>query len=159
MEPIKTSKRASKTADVTITPNTGAEVTTADSKPAKRASAARVTATTSTPKAAAPNKTTIAHRHSKLATPVAAPLAAAAAAGATDAKPVVEAAPVVSAISGSAAAAPALTRTHSVTTHKVVQVGRDEVAQLAYQYWEERNYAHGYAEEDWHRAEKALGLS
>jgi hypothetical protein len=35
-------------------------------------------------------------------------------------------------------------------------INYDEVARLAYKYWEERNYAHGFAEEDWHRAEKAI---
>jgi hypothetical protein len=35
-------------------------------------------------------------------------------------------------------------------------VNYEEVARLAYKYWEERNYAHGFAEEDWHRAEKVV---
>jgi hypothetical protein len=35
-------------------------------------------------------------------------------------------------------------------------INYDEVARLAYKYWEERQYAHGFAEEDWHRAEKAV---
>ncbi len=35
-------------------------------------------------------------------------------------------------------------------------INHEEVARLAYKYWEERNYAHGFAEEDWHRAEKAV---
>ena len=33
---------------------------------------------------------------------------------------------------------------------------QEEVAKLAYQYWEERKYQHGFAQEDWMRAVKAL---
>lgn len=32
----------------------------------------------------------------------------------------------------------------------------EEVAKLAYFYWVERNYAHGFAEQDWHRAVTVL---
>jgi hypothetical protein len=39
----------------------------------------------------------------------------------------------------------------------VAPIDYNEVARLAYKYWEERHYAHGFAEEDWHRAEKAVG--
>jgi hypothetical protein len=35
-------------------------------------------------------------------------------------------------------------------------INYDEVARLAYKYWEDRNHADGFAEEDWHRAEKAI---
>ena len=35
----------------------------------------------------------------------------------------------------------------------------EEVSRLAFTFWEERNYAHGFAEEDWHRAEKALSAT
>ena len=35
----------------------------------------------------------------------------------------------------------------------------EEVARLAYKYWEERNYANGSAEEDWDRAERALSAA
>jgi hypothetical protein len=31
-----------------------------------------------------------------------------------------------------------------------------EIAQLAYSYWENRGYEHGFAEEDWLRAEREL---
>jgi hypothetical protein len=33
---------------------------------------------------------------------------------------------------------------------------REAVAELAYQYWAERGYAHGFADEDWARAEAEL---
>jgi hypothetical protein len=42
---------------------------------------------------------------------------------------------------------------------KATQIKDDEVARLAYQFWEERNFAHGFAEEDWHRAVKTLSAS
>lgn len=32
----------------------------------------------------------------------------------------------------------------------------EAIAELAYSYWAERGYAHGFAEEDWARAEAAL---
>ncbi len=32
----------------------------------------------------------------------------------------------------------------------------DDVARLAYKYWEDRNRANGFSVEDWLRAEKAL---
>jgi hypothetical protein len=31
-----------------------------------------------------------------------------------------------------------------------------EIAQLAYSYWENRGYEHGFADEDWLRAEREL---
>jgi Protein of unknown function (DUF2934) len=34
-----------------------------------------------------------------------------------------------------------------------------QIAELAYGYWVERGFAHGSHEEDWLRAEKALGIS
>jgi hypothetical protein len=36
------------------------------------------------------------------------------------------------------------------------QYSREEVAKLAYSYWISRGYSHGYAEEDWLRAEAEL---
>lgn len=33
-----------------------------------------------------------------------------------------------------------------------VTLSQEEVAKLAYSYWVDRNYEHGYAEQDWHRA-------
>lgn len=35
-------------------------------------------------------------------------------------------------------------------------VNQSHIAQLAYSYWIARDYAHGFAEEDWHRAEREL---
>jgi len=35
-------------------------------------------------------------------------------------------------------------------------INYEEVARLAYKFWEERNYAHGFADEDWQRAEKVI---
>jgi hypothetical protein len=35
----------------------------------------------------------------------------------------------------------------------------EEVARLAHAFWVERNFAHGFAEEDWLRAEKALSAA
>jgi len=33
---------------------------------------------------------------------------------------------------------------------------REQIAVLAYSYWEQRGYEHGYAEQDWLRAEQEL---
>jgi hypothetical protein len=41
-------------------------------------------------------------------------------------------------------------------TRPVRQVTRQEVAELAHSYWIARNYEHGFAEEDWLRAEREL---
>jgi hypothetical protein len=38
-------------------------------------------------------------------------------------------------------------------------LSREDIARLAYRFWEERSYAHGFAEEDWHRAVKTLSAS
>jgi DUF2934 family protein len=38
-------------------------------------------------------------------------------------------------------------------------VHHHQIAELAYSYWVERGFAHGSHEEDWLRAEKALGIS
>ncbi len=35
-------------------------------------------------------------------------------------------------------------------------VDQQEIARLAYQYWEERGREHGSHEDDWHKAEKKL---
>jgi hypothetical protein len=35
----------------------------------------------------------------------------------------------------------------------------EDVARLAHAFWAERNFAHGFAEEDWFRAEKALAAA
>lgn len=39
---------------------------------------------------------------------------------------------------------------------KEQEVSQANIAQLAYSYWIARDYAHGFAEEDWHRAEREL---
>jgi hypothetical protein len=36
------------------------------------------------------------------------------------------------------------------------EVSDAHIAKLAYSYWIARDYAHGFAEEDWHRAEREL---
>jgi Protein of unknown function (DUF2934) len=36
------------------------------------------------------------------------------------------------------------------------EVTHANIAKLAYSYWIARDYAHGFAEEDWHRAEREL---
>jgi hypothetical protein len=36
------------------------------------------------------------------------------------------------------------------------QVTQEEIAELAHSYWVARGYAHGFAEEDWLRAEREL---
>jgi hypothetical protein len=38
-------------------------------------------------------------------------------------------------------------------------VHHNQIAELAYSYWAERGFAHGSHEEDWLRAEKALGIN
>jgi hypothetical protein len=44
-----------------------------------------------------------------------------------------------------------------VTMPKSVRIPtHDEIARLAYSYWESRGRQHGYAEEDWTRAERTL---
>ena len=35
-------------------------------------------------------------------------------------------------------------------------VNYEEVAKLAYHYWEERHFTDGFADDDWHRAEQAI---
>jgi len=36
------------------------------------------------------------------------------------------------------------------------EVSHEHIAKLAHSYWIARDYAHGFAEEDWHRAEREL---
>lgn len=43
-----------------------------------------------------------------------------------------------------------------VAISKPKVVSREEIAELAYRYWVERGYQHGYAVQDWIRAEQAL---
>jgi hypothetical protein len=52
--------------------------------------------------------------------------------------------PVISAASTAGSARPAR------------QITREEIAALAHSYWMARDYAHGFAEEDWLRAERQL---
>ncbi len=105
-----------------------------DSKPVKRTK----TSSAVTPKAAS-------HRHSKVSMPPTPVEEVTVSAVAPAPKPVAAApAPVASpAPAPVAAAAPA----------------PEEVAQLAHAFWVERNFAHGFAEEDWFRAEKALSAT
>jgi hypothetical protein len=42
------------------------------------------------------------------------------------------------------------------TTEKPISVTPEEIAQLAYSYWEARGRPDGSAEEDWFRAEQEL---
>ena len=39
---------------------------------------------------------------------------------------------------------------------KTLKPSREEIEQLAYQFWEQRGYQHGYALQDWLRAEQEL---
>lgn len=34
-----------------------------------------------------------------------------------------------------------------------------DIARLAYSFWEQRNFAHGFADEDWHRAVESLAAA
>ena len=47
-------------------------------------------------------------------------------------------------------------RHSKVSPSSAPSINYEEVARLAYKYWEERSYAHGFAEEDWHRAESVI---
>ncbi len=40
--------------------------------------------------------------------------------------------------------------------HGITAFGHNEIAALAYEYWQERGQPEGSAEEDWHRAVKEL---
>ncbi len=55
---------------------------------------------------------------------------------------------------------PAAPRLHKkatpVTTTNEVVVSENEIAELAYSYWEARGYAGGSPEEDWLRAENEI---
>jgi len=55
---------------------------------------------------------------------------------------------------------PAATRLHkkAVTTAPAIEdsISTEEIAQLAYSYWESRGYQGGSPEEDWLRAESEL---
>jgi len=45
---------------------------------------------------------------------------------------------------------------HGAGPHGDRQISHDEIAELAYRFYEERNGRGGSAEEDWHRAEQEL---
>jgi hypothetical protein len=52
---------------------------------------------------------------------------------------------------------------HSAATPKPappakVEYTNEDIARLAHSFWEKRNFAHGYATEDWLRAEAELGI-
>jgi hypothetical protein len=128
MDTKKTSKKPSKTAAL---PAPVVEQPAADSKPAKRAAAPK---TKTVPAAAAKPFTakaatpkTTTHRHSKLAVPPTVPSIAVSVAEASVPAPV---------------SAPG--------------IDFNQVAKLAYKFYEERAYVDGFADEDWQRAEKAL---
>jgi|ERR1019366_2519661 hypothetical protein len=55
-----------------------------------------------------------------------------------------------------ASAKPSKTATKKENVTAISQPARDVIEQLAYQYWAQRGYQHGYALEDWIRAEKEL---
>jgi hypothetical protein len=50
---------------------------------------------------------------------------------------------------------------HSLASPKAapkVEYTNEDIARLAHSFWEKRNFAHGYAQEDWLRAEAELGI-
>ena len=106
-----------------------------DSKPLQRTRPAARTHEESLPaaKVSTPNKTS--HHHLK-ASPAGTPV-------------VVAATPVIEEVVAVATAVPL----------KGNVVAHDEVARLAYSFWEERNYTDGFAEQDWQRALQTLGAS
>jgi hypothetical protein len=55
---------------------------------------------------------------------------------------------------GVVAAAPATDATAALQTNR--SVSHEEIAHLAYSYWEARGFSHGLADEDWIRAEAEL---
>ena len=55
-----------------------------------------------------------------------------------------------------AAAQPRKTATKSEKVVAISKPARDVIEQLAYQYWAQRGYQHGYAVQDWLRAERDL---
>lgn len=50
----------------------------------------------------------------------------------------------------------AMTNGHAHSHRTSHAITTEAIAQRAYQYWVERGYAHGFAEEDWRRAESEL---
>lgn len=60
------------------------------------------------------------------------------------------------------AKAPAKPRKTAAKKEKVARLAtpalpsREEIEKLAHSYWEQRGYQHGYAEQDWLRAEQDL---
>ena len=55
-----------------------------------------------------------------------------------------------------APAKPSKTATKKENVTAISQPARDVIEQLAYQYWAQRGYQHGYAIQDWLRAEQEL---
>ena len=55
-----------------------------------------------------------------------------------------------------APAKPSKTATKKDNVIAISQPARDVIEQLAYQYWAQRGYQHGYAIQDWLRAEQEL---
>jgi hypothetical protein len=54
------------------------------------------------------------------------------------------------------AAQPRKTATKNDNVVAISKPARDVIEQLAYQYWAQRGYQHGYAVQDWLRAEREL---
>jgi hypothetical protein len=54
------------------------------------------------------------------------------------------------------AAQPRKTATKSENVVAISKPARDVIEQLAYRYWAQRGYQHGYAVQDWLRAERDL---
>lgn len=44
----------------------------------------------------------------------------------------------------------------AVAGHPMPAISQEEIANLAYSYWEARGFSHGLADEDWIRAEAEL---
>ena len=57
-----------------------------------------------------------------------------------------------------AAVAAAVTPVQETVQTPARVVAREEIARLAYSYWEARGYQGGSAEEDWFRAERELTI-
>lgn len=124
------------------------EKVSTDSKPVTRTKKSSAAAKTATPKVAS-------HRHSKVSVPPA-PVAESTAAAMLPVKTEqIQVTPVVpKAVAPKAVVPP--TPAPVAATVKSAEPSQEDIACLAHSYWVERNYAHGFAEEDWLRAEKAL---
>lgn len=136
MQSNKPSNKSNVISEKSVAPQI--EQTVPDSKPAKRITKKSIAATTTS----TTKKTS--HRHSKHGLDAAA------------------ADTLLPATADSHSTIPAVdvSPTHiSSSSSGPVSLNHDEIARLAYTFWEERNYATGFAEEDWFRAIKVLSAA